>query len=125
MGVLELAVDLGHLRDREAVDLGQLVNLGVVSISEEERERVLDPYQRTHPTRGLAASMGLSLTISRKPSRLMNGDLTYFGRPNRRSGIATTSVMSFGCSGDHTDQDDVAPILEEVVRLGCGDAPMW
>lgn len=46
-------------------------------IADEMREAVFEPYSRGHQPDGLAGSVGLGLTISRKLAQLMGGDLTY------------------------------------------------
>jgi signal transduction histidine kinase len=46
-------------------------------ISEDDRERVFQPYERAHNVPGLADSLGLGLAISRQLAQLMGGDLTY------------------------------------------------
>jgi signal transduction histidine kinase len=47
------------------------------AISDEDRTRIFEPYQRAHNAPGLANSIGLGLAISRQLARLMGGDLTY------------------------------------------------
>ncbi len=42
-----------------------------------DRERIFQPYQRAHNAPGVAGSLGLGLSISRKLARLMDGDLVY------------------------------------------------
>ncbi len=46
-------------------------------IPAEVRERIFDPYTRAQDRPGLAASVGLGLSISRQLARLMDGDVTY------------------------------------------------
>jgi PAS domain S-box-containing protein len=46
-------------------------------IPEEDRERIFEPYERSPGSKGLTASIGLGLTVSRKLANLMKGDLTY------------------------------------------------
>jgi signal transduction histidine kinase len=43
----------------------------------EDRERIFESYQKAHDAPGVAGSVGLGLSISRKLARLMGGDLTY------------------------------------------------
>ena len=59
-------------------------NFGVVEVRDngepipaEVRDRIFDPYMRAQDRPGLAASVGLGLSISRQLARLMNGDVTY------------------------------------------------
>jgi signal transduction histidine kinase len=47
------------------------------AIPEGDRERIFQPYQRAHNAPGIAGSLGLGLSISRKLARMMNGDLVY------------------------------------------------
>ncbi|MGZ8755341.1 MAG: PAS domain S-box protein [Acidimicrobiia bacterium] len=54
-------------------------------ISPEEQDRIFEPYHRAHTRKGLTASVGLGLTVSRKLARLMNGDLTYTYQPGESS----------------------------------------
>jgi signal transduction histidine kinase len=46
-------------------------------LDEEDRERIFDPYTRAHDRPGVTVSVGLGLTVSRRLSRLMGGDLAY------------------------------------------------
>jgi signal transduction histidine kinase len=46
-------------------------------ISEADRERVFDPYERAHHDPGMTDSVGLGLAVSRTLARRMGGDLTY------------------------------------------------
>lgn len=46
-------------------------------LSEEEAEKVFEPYESAHGERTQPASIGLGLTVSRQLARLMNGDLVY------------------------------------------------
>ncbi len=46
-------------------------------ISEADRERVFDPYERAHHDPGRTDSVGLGLAVSRTLARRMGGDLTY------------------------------------------------
>jgi PAS domain S-box-containing protein len=43
----------------------------------QDRERIFEPYQRSRPEDGLTAAIGVGLTVARRLSRLMGGDLTY------------------------------------------------
>jgi signal transduction histidine kinase len=56
---------------------GVLVCDNGAALSEEDRERIFEPYQRAHNDPGLTDSIGLGLAISRQLARLMGGDLTY------------------------------------------------
>lgn len=46
-------------------------------VPEDERERIFEPYHRGHNGRGVTASIGLGLAVSRQLARLMDGDVTY------------------------------------------------
>lgn len=46
-------------------------------IPESERERMFQAYERVHHTAGRPDSVGLGLTVCRRLSRLMGGDVTY------------------------------------------------
>lgn len=46
-------------------------------ISEADRERIFEPYQRAHETRAVTGSLGIGLSVSRHLARLMGGDLIY------------------------------------------------
>lgn len=54
----------------------QVVDNGA-GIPVEDRERIFESYQKAHDAPGVAGSVGLGLSISRKLARLMGGDLTY------------------------------------------------
>jgi signal transduction histidine kinase len=54
----------------------QVVDNGA-GIPVEDRERIFESYQKAHNAPGVAGSVGLGLSISRKLARLMGGDLTY------------------------------------------------
>lgn len=43
----------------------------------EDRERIFEPYTRAHDRPGVTVSVGLGLSVSRRLSRLMGGDVTY------------------------------------------------
>lgn len=59
-------------------------------IPEHDRERIFQPYQRAHNEPGVAGSLGLGLSISRKLARLMDGDLIY--RHDRERSIFELSL---------------------------------
>ena len=46
-------------------------------LSENDWERIFEPYQRAHDAPTQPASIGLGLTVSRQLARLMGGDLSY------------------------------------------------
>lgn len=46
-------------------------------LHDEDRERIFEPYTRAHDRPGVTVSVGLGLTVSRRLSRLMGGDLIY------------------------------------------------
>lgn len=46
-------------------------------ISQSDRERIFEPYQRAHETRAVTGSLGIGLSVSRHLAHLMGGDLTY------------------------------------------------
>ncbi|MDJ0924313.1 MAG: HAMP domain-containing sensor histidine kinase [Acidimicrobiia bacterium] len=46
-------------------------------IPPEERERIFEPYARAHNRPGMAASVGLGLSVSRQLAKLMGGDVVY------------------------------------------------
>lgn len=46
-------------------------------ISDEDRERIFEPYQRAHQTVGVTPSLGFGLAVSRQLAHLMGGALTY------------------------------------------------
>lgn len=48
-----------------------------LGISSYDRERIFEPYQRSKPEDGLTAAIGVGLTVARRPTRLIDGDLTY------------------------------------------------
>ena len=47
------------------------------SLAEEQRTTIFDRYQRAKERPGVAASVGVGLTVSRELARTMGGDLTY------------------------------------------------
>lgn len=53
-------------------------------VPESERERMFQAYERVHHQRGKPDSVGLGLTVCRRLSRLMAGDVTY-GHDGRQS----------------------------------------
>ncbi len=59
-------------------------------IPDQDRERIFQPYQRAHNAPGVAGSLGLGLSISRKLARLMDGDLVY--RHDRHRSIFELSL---------------------------------
>lgn len=59
-------------------------------IPDQDRERIFQPYQRAHNAPGVAGSLGLGLSISRKLARLMEGDLVY--RHERQGSIFELSL---------------------------------
>jgi signal transduction histidine kinase len=59
-----------------------------------ERGSIFDPYYRSRQPRGVTASVGLGLTVSRRLARAMNGDLTY-GHDGRES-IFTLTLPNAG-----------------------------
>ena len=59
-------------------------------IPDQDRERIFQPYQRAHDAPGVAGSLGLGLSISRKLARLMEGDLVY--RHDRHRSIFELSL---------------------------------
>lgn len=63
----------------------------------EDRERIFESYQKAHDAPGVAGSVGLGLSISRKLARLMGGDLTY-AQPNGYS----TFELSFAAIPSET-----------------------
>ena len=58
-------------------------------IPEEDRERIFEPYQRSQARQGLTASIGVGLTVARRLSRLMAGDLEYEHRQGQSRFIFT------------------------------------
>jgi two-component system, OmpR family, sensor kinase len=46
-------------------------------IQADDRERIFELYQRVSHRKGLTASIGLGLTVSKKLAGLMQGDLLY------------------------------------------------
>jgi len=46
-------------------------------IPEEARDLIFEPYRQAHKERGVTASIGIGLTVSRRLARLMGGDLVY------------------------------------------------
>ena len=76
------ALRYGGDRIRTSVDNGGpsvrlIVSDNGPGVPPEQQELVFDPYHRAHARKGLTASVGLGLTVSRKLARLMDGDLTY------------------------------------------------
>ena len=76
------ALRYGGDRIRTSVDNGGpsvrlIVSDNGPGVPPEQQELVFDPYHRAHTRKGLTASVGLGLTVSRKLARLMDGDLTY------------------------------------------------
>ena len=59
-------------------------------ISEEQQERIFDPYTSAHEGSPQVGSVGLGLFISRKLARVMGGDLTY--RHDGRQSCFTLSL---------------------------------
>ena len=49
-------------------------------ISNEDQERIFQPYQRAHEAVGVTPSMGFGLSVSRQLAQLMGGDLVYHRR---------------------------------------------
>lgn len=49
-------------------------------VPEGQIQTIFDPYQTAHRSKGITASVGLGLTISKELASLMNGDLTYSSR---------------------------------------------
>lgn len=47
------------------------------AIPVEDRERIFEPYARAQDRPGMAASVGLGLSVSRQLARLMGGDVVY------------------------------------------------
>ncbi|NOX23871.1 MAG: PAS domain S-box protein [Actinobacteria bacterium] len=64
-------------------------------ISEDQWERIFDPYCRVHESPGQPGSIGLGLTVSRTLARLMGGDLTY-RYENERSVLELTLPKTNG-----------------------------
>ncbi len=60
----------------ESMACVSLVDNGV-GVPEADRDRIFQPYQRAAAAKGLTASIGLGLTVSKKLAKLMLGDLTY------------------------------------------------
>jgi PAS domain S-box-containing protein len=50
------------------------------TISEEDQERIFQPYQRAHEAVGVTPSMGFGLAVSRQLAQLMAGHLRYHRR---------------------------------------------
>jgi len=71
----------GDLIQASVEDTGSSVRLIVSDngpgIPLEEQDLIFEPYHRAHSSKGLTASVGLGLTVSRKLAKLMDGDLTY------------------------------------------------
>nr|MDJ0955056.1 ATP-binding protein [Acidimicrobiia bacterium] len=42
-----------------------------------DRDRIFEPYQRSHSHDGFTASIGVGLTVARRLARVMGGDLEY------------------------------------------------
>ncbi len=66
-----------HVEVIDGAQSGLLVCDSGPGIPKQDRERIFQPYQRAHNAPGVAGSLGLGLSISRKLARLMDGDLTY------------------------------------------------
>ena len=47
------------------------------AIPPQDRERIFEPYARAHDRPGMAASVGLGLSVSRQLARLMGGEVVY------------------------------------------------
>lgn len=68
---IEVTIDSGDSSARIAVaDNGP-------GIPPNQRDRIFESYHRAHHKKGLTASIGLGLTVSRQLAHLMDGDLTY------------------------------------------------
>ena len=70
--------------DRRTIHIGADGLYGVVEVRDngrpippEDRERIFEPYARAQDRPGMAASVGLGLSVSRQLARLMGGDVVY------------------------------------------------
>nr|MDJ0498222.1 ATP-binding protein [Acidimicrobiia bacterium] len=70
--------------DRRTVHIGADGAYGIVEVRDnghaippEDRERIFEPYARAQDRPGMAASVGLGLSVSRQLARLMGGDVVY------------------------------------------------
>lgn len=67
----------GPMIEMELVAGTVLVKDDGSAVPEEERERMFQAYERVHHHPGKPDSVGLGLTVCRRLSRLMDGDVTY------------------------------------------------
>lgn len=70
--------------DDRSIHISQGVAEAIVEVKDngpgipiEDHERVFEPYVRAHNRPGMAASVGLGLTVSRQLAELMGGSVTY------------------------------------------------
>jgi len=69
----EIRISISHSDDKVWLDFAD----NGEGVAVESRESIFEAYERAHRHTGLAGSVGLGLTVSRKLARLMDGDLTY------------------------------------------------
>lgn len=72
-GVRPITVELSETAERAVVAVKDRGD----PIPDSDRARIFEPYERAHHVKGVTASMGLGLSISRRLARMMKGDLIY------------------------------------------------
>jgi signal transduction histidine kinase len=79
-----------------------------------ERERMFQAYERVHDQTGTPDSVGLGLTVCRRLSRLMGGDVTY-----QHDGSRSVFELLLPTAGGVSSRSD--PVVPGEVQLPVRD----